>query len=96
MAFLSRLPGRSTISGLDEFIASYGQEPRPGFTKAPVNAWRAELEARCLGSPSSPRVEPAVTGRWPPAPYQAAAPAFSQDGPEHRRRRRGSALPATE
>ncbi len=35
--------------GLDEFIAWYGQEPRPGFTKATVNAWRAELETRGLG-----------------------------------------------
>ena len=38
--------------GLDEFIAWYGQEPRPGFTKATVNAWRAALEARGLGSVS--------------------------------------------
>src|ERR1700686_3416044 len=36
--------------GLDEFIAWYGQEPRPGFTKAAVNAWRITLEARGLGS----------------------------------------------
>ena len=35
--------------GLDEFIAWYGQEPRPGFTKATVNAWRMALEARGLG-----------------------------------------------
>ena len=26
--------------GLDEFFAWYGQEPRPGFTKATVSAWR--------------------------------------------------------
>ena len=32
--------------GLDEFIAWYGQEPRPGFTKATVSAWRVTLEAR--------------------------------------------------
>ncbi|MGA2185903.1 MAG: site-specific integrase [Bryobacteraceae bacterium] len=38
--------------GLDEFFAWYGREPRPGFTKATVNAWRAELEARSLGSVS--------------------------------------------
>ena len=38
--------------GLDEFIAWYGQEPRPGFTKATVNAWRVSLEARKLGSVS--------------------------------------------
>jgi site-specific recombinase XerC len=35
--------------GLDEFIAWYGQEPRPGFTKATVNPWRMALEARGLG-----------------------------------------------
>ncbi|MGA3027927.1 MAG: tyrosine-type recombinase/integrase [Bryobacteraceae bacterium] len=38
--------------GLDEFFTWYGREPRPGFTKATVNAWRAELEARGLGSVS--------------------------------------------
>jgi hypothetical protein len=38
--------------GLDEFIAWYGQEPRPGFTKATVAAWRVALEARGLGSVS--------------------------------------------
>src|SRR5438105_2521933 len=36
--------------GLDEFFAWYGQEARPGFTKATVNAWRVSLEARGLGS----------------------------------------------
>src|SRR6202163_4212952 len=36
--------------GLDEFIAWYSKEPRPGFTKAAVNAWRITLEARGLGS----------------------------------------------
>src|ERR1700685_4648700 len=36
--------------GLHEFIAWYGQEPRPaGFTKATVTAWRVALEARKLG-----------------------------------------------
>src|SRR6266851_3075183 len=36
--------------GLDEFIAWYGQEPRPaGFTKASVTAWRVALESRNLG-----------------------------------------------
>jgi site-specific recombinase XerD len=38
--------------GLDEFISWYGQEPRPGFTKATVSAWRVTLEARKLGSVS--------------------------------------------
>jgi site-specific recombinase XerD len=38
--------------GLDEFIEWYGQEPRPGFTKATVNAWHGALEARKLGSVS--------------------------------------------
>jgi hypothetical protein len=36
--------------GLDEFFAWYGQEPRPGLTKATVAAWRVALEARGLGA----------------------------------------------
>jgi integrase/recombinase XerD len=36
--------------GLDEFFAWFGLEPRPGFTKATVSAWRVTLEARGLGS----------------------------------------------
>src|SRR5437588_9893274 len=36
--------------GLDEFFSWYGEEPRPGFTKATVSAWRVALEARGLGS----------------------------------------------
>jgi site-specific recombinase XerC len=38
--------------GLNEFFAWYGQEARPGFTKATVSAWRVALEARGLGSVS--------------------------------------------
>jgi integrase len=38
--------------GLDEFFAWYAQEPRAGFTKATVSAWRVALEARNLGSVS--------------------------------------------
>src|SRR6202521_4163676 len=38
--------------GLDEFFSWYGQELRPGFTKATVSAWRVALEARGLGSVS--------------------------------------------
>ena len=37
---------------LDEFIGWYKLEPRPGFSKATVSAWRASLEARALGSSS--------------------------------------------
>jgi site-specific recombinase XerC len=37
---------------LDEFMAWFQQEARPGFTKAAVSAWRASLEARGLGSSS--------------------------------------------
>src|SRR6516162_54571 len=33
-------------------LAWYGQEPRPGFTKATVAAWRVALEARGLGAVS--------------------------------------------
>src|ERR1700680_3097931 len=36
--------------GLDEFFEWYGREPRPGFTKATVSAWRVAVEARGLGS----------------------------------------------
>jgi Phage integrase, N-terminal SAM-like domain len=38
--------------GLDEFFDWYGQEPRAGFTKATVAAWRVALEARGLGAVS--------------------------------------------
>src|ERR1035437_9447378 len=38
--------------GLDEFFEWYGREPRPGFTKATVCAWRVVLEARGLGAVS--------------------------------------------
>ena len=37
---------------LDEFFEWFVQEPRPGFTKATVAAWRVALEARALGSVS--------------------------------------------
>src|SRR6202167_1193900 len=36
--------------GLDEFFKWYEQEPRPGFTKGTVSAWRVALEGRGLGS----------------------------------------------
>ena len=38
--------------GLDEFFAWYACEPRAGFTKATVSAWRVALESRRLGSVS--------------------------------------------
>src|SRR3982751_3456209 len=38
--------------GLDEFFAWYRQEPRSGFTKATVSAWRVALEGRGLGTVS--------------------------------------------
>src|SRR6202051_2404148 len=37
---------------LSQFIAWYIQEPRAGFTKATVSAWRVVLEGRGLGSVS--------------------------------------------
>src|SRR6266851_3863069 len=37
---------------LDEFMAWFRLEPRPGFNKATVSAWRVSLEARGLGSSS--------------------------------------------
>jgi len=39
--------------GLDEFFSPYGQEPRPGFTKATVSAKRVVVEAHDLGVVSS-------------------------------------------
>jgi integrase/recombinase XerD len=38
--------------GLDEFFAWFTLEPRAGFTKATVAAWRVALEARGLGAVS--------------------------------------------
>ena len=38
--------------GLNEFFAWFALEPRPGFTKATVSAWRVSLEARGLGAVS--------------------------------------------
>jgi hypothetical protein len=38
--------------GLDEFFEWFGREPRPGFTKATVCAWRVALETRSLGAVS--------------------------------------------
>src|SRR5260370_27520985 len=38
--------------GLDQFFEWYGREPRSGFTKATVSAWRVTLEARGLGAVS--------------------------------------------
>jgi len=39
--------------GLDEFFEWFSREqPRPGFTKATVSAWRVALEARALGAVS--------------------------------------------
>jgi len=37
---------------LDEFFDWYRLEPRPGFSKATVNAWRVTLDERGLGSSS--------------------------------------------
>jgi site-specific recombinase XerD len=37
---------------LNEFMAWFQREPRPGFTKATVRAWRVSLEERGLGSSS--------------------------------------------
>src|ERR1039458_1155362 len=38
--------------GLDEFFRWFAEEPRAGFTKATVSAWRVALEARGPGSVS--------------------------------------------
>ena len=60
---------------LDEFFDWYQQEPRPGFNKAVVNAWRVRLDERepgrrpsscgCRPSGSWPWKRP-TTGRWRP------------------------------
>ncbi|MGA2275866.1 MAG: tyrosine-type recombinase/integrase [Bryobacteraceae bacterium] len=48
--------------GLDEFFAWLSvQEPRPGFTKATVSAWRVALEARGLGAVS---INVRITAVW--------------------------------
>jgi len=61
---------------LDEFFAWYGREPRPGFTKATVRAWRVALEARGLGSvtvgsgkPVCCRASSAKKSYRPPTPF---------------------------
>ena len=48
----SRITKRVYNLGLHEFFAWYGQEPRPGFTKATVAAWRVALKTRGLGAAS--------------------------------------------
>src|ERR1700680_3784576 len=45
----SPITKRVTNLGLDEFFEWFGREPRPGFTKATVSAWRVALEGRGLG-----------------------------------------------
>src|SRR5258705_9993809 len=55
--------------GLDEFFQWYGREPRAGFTKATVSAWRGALEARGLGSLSINvpiTAGPKLAGQGPP------------------------------
>jgi hypothetical protein len=47
--------------GLDEFFEWFGREPRPGFTKATVSAWRVALETRGLGSIS---INVRITAVW--------------------------------
>src|ERR1039458_1570345 len=42
--------------GLDEFFRWFAEEPRAGFTKATVSAWRVALEARGLGRSEERRV----------------------------------------
>jgi len=48
----SPITNRVCNLGLDEFIAWYCQEPRPGFNKAAVRAWRVTLGASGLGAAS--------------------------------------------
>src|ERR1022692_298085 len=73
-------PITKRVYNLGQFFAWYELEPRPGFTKATVSAWRVALEARGLGSVSinvritavrKLAVEAADNGllarSWPPA-----------------------------
>src|ERR1039457_5618366 len=50
----SRITKRVYNMALDEVFAWYAQEPRPGFTKATVSAWRGTLEERGLWFSSLP------------------------------------------
>src|SRR5712692_7696780 len=52
---------------LDEFIGWYKLEPRPGFSKATVSAWRVSLEARAsVRHRSSFACRPFVSWPWRP------------------------------
>ena len=48
----SPITNRVYSMALDEFYDWYRLEPRPGFAKATVNAWRVRLDERGLGSSS--------------------------------------------
>src|SRR5215470_19731457 len=48
----SPLTRRVYNMALDEFMIWFQQEPRPGFSKATVHAWRVSLQTRGLGSSS--------------------------------------------
>ena len=52
----SQITKRVYNLGLDEFFAWYAQEPRAGFIKATVAAWRVALEARGLAAVSIARI----------------------------------------
>src|SRR6516162_9752764 len=49
--------------GLDEFFAWYAQEPRPGFTKATVAAWRVALPSQRAGRRFHQRSDYSGAGR---------------------------------
>jgi len=51
---------------LDELLSWYAQEPRPGFTRVTVSAWRVTLEERGPGSSTGNR-------RWHPASTNSAS-----------------------
>jgi integrase len=48
----SPITRRTYNMALDEFVIWYALEPRAGFVRATVNAWRVSLELRKLGSSS--------------------------------------------
>ncbi len=68
----SPITKRVYLMALNEFFGWYAQEPRPGFTKATVSAWRVTLEERGLGvvvdhrpHVGHPQAGRGGNGQWP-------------------------------
>src|SRR5215469_12907365 len=68
--------------GLDEFFAWYASEPRPGFTKATVAAWRIALEARVwVPSPSTCALRRCASWRLRPPTTDCSRPNWPTGSP---------------